>query len=188
LSVVGPNRFTLADYPGFLPGLAVSVLLATALYRNIGHRLGTKDQIAWLLVMSVGAIVSATLTPGTEPFLHTSARATCDLSRLGLAPITTYLTLGTTSLNVILFVPLGILIALLRRSRATAFAIIGAALLPLAIESTQLVATPLGRACQGADVVDNMLGLALGLAVGWSCVWISRIAAKQLHRGTSPTG
>ena len=96
--------------------------------------------------------------------------------------------LGTTSLNVILFVPLGILIALLPRSRATAFAVIGAALLPLAIESIQLAARPLGRACQGADVVDNILGLALGLAVGWTGMWISRRASKQPHRGTSPSG
>ena len=64
----------------------------------------------------------------------------------------------------------------------------GAALLPFAIEFVQLAATPLGRACQGADVVDNMLGLALGLAAGWTCLWISRIAAKQLHRGASPSG
>jgi glycopeptide antibiotics resistance protein len=105
-----------------------------------------------------------------------------------LAPITTYLTLGTTSLNVILFVPLGILIALLPRSRATAFAVFGAAVLPLAIESIQLVATPLGRACQGADVTDNMLGLALGLAAGWTGAWISRRLSKQPHRGTSPSG
>ena len=69
-----------------------------------------------------------------------------------------------------------------------AFAVVGAALLPLTIESIQLAATPLGRACQGGDVVDNLLGLALGLAAGWTGVWISRMAAKQLHRGTSPSG
>jgi glycopeptide antibiotics resistance protein len=164
------------------------VLLAIALHRYVGHRLGAREPIAWLLLISVGVILSATLTPGTEPYLLTSARATCDLSRLGLAPITTYLTLGTTSLNVILFVPLGISIALLPRSPAIAFAVFGAALLPLAIESSQLVATPLGRACQGADVIDNMLGLALGLAAGWTGAWISRRLSKQPHRGTSPSG
>jgi hypothetical protein len=156
LSVVGQDRFALADYPGFLPGLAVSVLLATALYKYVGHRLGTREPIAWLLLMSVGVIVSATLTPGADAFLPTSGKATCDVSRIDLAPLATYLTPGTTSLNVILFVPLGILIALLPRSRATAFAIIGAALMPPAIEAIQLAATPLGRACQGADVVDNI--------------------------------
>jgi hypothetical protein len=70
----------------------------------------------------------------------------------------------------------------------TAIAVIGAALLPLTIESIQLVATPLRRACQGADVIDNMLGLALGLAAGWTCVWISRWLSKQARRGTSPSG
>jgi hypothetical protein len=186
--VVGQNRFTLGDYPGFLPGLAISVVLATALYRHVARRLRTREPIAWLLVMTVGAIVSATLTPGADAFLPGSGTATCDISRIGLAPLANYLALGTTSLNVILFVPLGILIALLPRSRATAFAIIGAALLPFAIESIQLAARPLGRACQGADVVDNLLGLALGLAAGWTCLWISRMAAKQLQGGTSPSG
>jgi hypothetical protein len=188
VSVVGQNHFDLADYPGFLPGLAVSVLLATTLYRYVGHRLGTRESIAWLLLMSVGVILSATLTPGADAFLPASGRATCDVSRIGLAPIADYMTLGTTSMNVILFVPLGISIALLPRSRATAFAIIGAALLPLAIESIQLAATPLDRACQGADVIDNMLGLALGFAAGWTCLWVSRRAAKQPRRGTSPSG
>jgi glycopeptide antibiotics resistance protein len=102
--------------------------------------------------------------------------------------VVNYLTFGTTSLNVILFVPLGIFLALLPRSRATVFAVIGAALLPVAIESIQFVATPLGRACQGADVIDNMLGLALGLAAGWTGAWISRRLSKQPHRGTSPSG
>jgi hypothetical protein len=186
--VVGQDRFDLADYPGFLPGLAVSALLATTLYRYVGHRLGTREPIAWLLLLSVGIILSATLTPGADAFLPTTGSSTCDISRIGLAPIASYLTFGTTSLNVILFVPLGILIALLPHSRATAFAIIGAALLPVAIESIQLAATPLGRACQAADVIDNMLGLALGFAAGWTCLWVSRRASKQPRRGTSPSG
>jgi hypothetical protein len=186
--VVGQYRFTLADYPGFLPGIALSLLLATALYRHVAHRLGTREPIAWLLLMSVGIILSATLTPGADAFLSTSGRAMCDVSRIGPAPVVNYVTVGTTSLNVILFVPLGILLALLPPSGVTAFAVIGAALLPLTIESIQLVATPLGRACQGADVIDNMLGLALGLAAGWTGAWISRRLSKQPHRGTSPSG
>ncbi len=188
LNVVGPEPFTLAEYPGFLPGLAVSVLLATALYRYLARRLGISEPIAWLLVISFGAIIAATLTPGLEAFPPMHGKASCDVSRIGPAPLADYTALGTTSLNVILFVPLGVLIALLPRSRAMAFAVVGAALLPLTIESIQLAATPLDRACQSGDVVDNMLGLALGLAAGWTGVWISRRAAKQLHRGTSPSG
>jgi hypothetical protein len=39
--------------------------------------------------------------------------------------------------------------------------------LPFAIEGFQLVVTPLGRACQSADMVDNLTGLVLGLGAGW---------------------
>ena len=38
--------------------------------------------------------------------------------------------------------------------------------LPFAIEATQLVVIPLGRACQGADVIDNLTGLVIGLMAG----------------------
>jgi hypothetical protein len=186
--VVGAEQFTLDDYPGFFPGLAISVLVATGIYRYLARRMGITEPIAWLFLMSVGVVLSTTLTPGADAFPSTSGRAMCDVSRIGPAPVVNYLTFGTTSLNVILFVPLGIFLALLPRSRATVFAVIGAALLPVAIESIQFVATPLGRACQGADVIDNMLGLALGLAAGWTGAWISRRLSKQPHRGTSPSG
>ena len=188
LNVVGPEPFTLSEYPGFLPGLAVSVLLAMLLYRYLGRRLGISEPVALLLLISFGAIVAATLTPGHEAFPPMHAGASCDVSRIGPAPLTNYTALGTTGLNVLLFVPLGALIALLPRSRVMAFAVVGAALLPFTIEAIQLAATPLDRACQSGDVVDNMLGLALGLAAGWTGVWISRRAAKQLHRGTSLSG
>ena len=186
--MVGPEPFTLSEYPGFLPGLAVSVLLATLLYRYLGRLLGISEPVALMLLISLGAIVAATLTPGHEAFPPMHAGASCDVSRIGPAQLTDYTALGTTGLNVLLFVPLGILLALLPRSRATAFAVLGAALLPFAIESIQLAATPLGRACQGADVIDNMLGLALGLAAGWTGMWISRRAAKHLRRATVPSG
>lgn len=186
--MVGADPFTLDDYPGFFPGLAISVLVATGIYRYVARRMGITEPIAWLLVMSFGGVIAATLTPGVEALLPMSGTAACDVSRIGPATLADYLALGTTSLNVILFVPLGVLIALLPRSRVMAFAIIGAALMPPAIEAIQLAATPLGRACQSADVADNLIGLALGFAAGSTGVWISRRASKQPHRGTSASG
>ena len=39
-------------------------------------------------------------------------------------------------------------------------------MLPLLIEVGQLLITPLDRACQSADVFDNLTGLVLGFALG----------------------
>lgn len=186
--MVGPEPFTLREYPGFLPGLALSVLLATALYRYLARRLSISEPVAWLLVISFGAIIAATLTPGLDVFPQVIGKASCDVSRIGPAPLADYAALGPTGLNVLLFVPLGALIALLPRFRVMAFAVVGAALLPVAIEAIQLAASPLVRACEAGDVVDNMIGLALGFAAGSIGVWISRRASKQLHRETSPSG
>jgi glycopeptide antibiotics resistance protein len=107
------------------------------------------------------------LTPigsGSEP--SPALLGTCDLRRIGLAPLSEYLKITDVSLNVILFVPLGIAIALLPRSaRSMAIRLLAVAS-PFLIESTQLVLTNLGRTCQSADIFDNLLGLTIGAIVG----------------------
>ena len=71
--------------------------------------------------MSVGAVLAATIPPDADGFSgRPSAPGRCDFGRIGLAPLSQYLHLGDTSLNVILFVPLGLAIGLLGRSPATA--------------------------------------------------------------------
>ena len=71
-----------------------------------------------------------------------------------------------SSLNVALFIPLGIAIGLVHVSRPWAALTFAAIALPFAIEAIQLVAPILDRGCQSADVVDNLTGLALGLLIG----------------------
>jgi VanZ like family len=184
----GGAHFTLSDYPGFLPGLAISVLLATAVHRYVARRLALGRPVAWLLVITFCGIIAATLTPGVETFPPVSGKASCDFSRIGPAPLADYIAMGTTGLNVLLFVPLGVAIAQLPRSRVMVLAVVGACLLPAVIEAIQLAALPLGRACQAGDVVDNMIGLTLGFAAGSTGVWISRRASKQPQHGMAPPG
>lgn len=64
--------------------------------------------------------------------------------------------------NVILFLPLGFMSALVSRPRA---ALIAAAITPFVIEGLQS-GLPLGRACDVMDVLANLLGVGLGFAVG----------------------
>ena len=59
--------------------------------------------------------------------------------------------------------------------------VVGALLLPFAIEITQLLVHVLGRGCQSTDLIDNLTGLVLGLAAG---AVIGRVApgAAGRHR------
>lgn len=153
--------------PWFLPGLAITTVIALAVAGRVARRLRTESWIAFLLVMSVGAVLAATITPDADGFSgRPSAPGRCDFGRIGLAPLSQYLHLGDTSLNVILFVPLGLAIGLLGRSPATAQVLVAVLALPLAIEAIQSLAPMLGRVCQSRDVVDNLLGLGIGLALG----------------------
>jgi glycopeptide antibiotics resistance protein len=63
-------------------------------------------------------------------------------------------------------VPLGAAISLLPRSRRKAAIVVAAFALPFAIERVQLLAPLLHGGCQSADVIDNLTGLAIGLAGG----------------------
>ena len=65
-----------------------------------------------------------------------------------------------------LFIPLGVMIGCLSASRAKAGLVIGSYALPVLVEWTQLVAIQLGRQCQSADAIDNLVGLTLGIGAG----------------------
>jgi VanZ family protein len=163
--------------PWFLPGLATTTVIALAVAGPVARRLRTESWIAFLLVMSVGAVLAATIPPDAGEFSgRPSAASRCDFERIGLAPLSEYLHLGDTSLNVILFVPLGLAVGLLGRSPATARVLVAVLALPLAIEAIQSLAPMLGRGCQSRDVVDNLVGLGIGLALG---VLLSVVRARR---------
>jgi hypothetical protein len=165
----------LGDYAGFVPGLVISVILALVLCGRVARRLRVSRVVAALLIVSLGVVLSATVTPSREALMGTPPlSAGCDLSRLGPATWREYVHVDDTSLNVLLFIPLGTLIGVLPRSSYRVPILIAAIILPFAIEGFQLVVSPLGRACQSGDVIDNLTGLVLGLGVGWTAAWIGR--------------
>jgi len=162
-----PLRTLAGVLPWFLPGLAITTVIALAVAGLVARRLRTESWIAFLLVMSVGAVLAATIPPDADGFSdRPSAPGRCDFGSIGLAPLSQYVHVGDTSLNVILFVPLGLAIGLLGRSLATARVLVAGLALPLAIEAIQSLLPMLGRGCQSRDVVDNLLGLGIGLARG----------------------
>ena len=153
--------------PWFIPGLAITAMIASAIAGRVARRVGTETWIAFLLLTSVGGVLAATLTPVAgqfgDPHLPLGR---CDLSRIGPAPLSEYLHLDEPGLNVVLLVPLGLTIGLVGRSPATTRLLVLAAALPPAIEATQSLLPMFGRGCQSADVVDNLLGLGIGFAAG----------------------
>jgi len=166
--------------PWFLPGAALFVAMAIAGGRRTGRALGVGPLVAQGLIVSIGIVLAVTLTP-LRGVLELGAVGSghCDLSRIGPAPLRELLTVNDTSLNVLLFVPLGATLAFLPRTRRTALVVAAAIALPFAIEATQLLVPWLDRACESADVVDNLTGLAIGLAGG---VVAARLAAALDRR------
>ncbi|MCW2593124.1 MAG: VanZ family protein [Mycobacterium sp.] len=86
--------------PWFLPGLAITTVIALAVAGRVARRLRTESWIAFLLVMSVGAALAAPIPPDADGFSsRPSAPGRCEFGRIGLAPLSQYLHLGDTSLN-----------------------------------------------------------------------------------------
>ena len=153
--------------PWFLPAVAVWLVVGLVTASRIAAGLRIRAIHAFALVLSFGVIFSATLTPQWAAVAHgATGPTTCDLSRLGLASLREYLLLGDTGGNVLMFAPLGVALGLLPRSRDKVVLIVAAVILPLGIETTQLMLGFLDRACQSGDVVDNVAGLVVGLVVG----------------------
>jgi glycopeptide antibiotics resistance protein len=153
--------------PWLVPGLIVSAIVGLVAGRRVGRVFGTSPAIGWGLIVGFGLVVSATLTPlraGLD--FQNSGIGTCDFSRIGIAPLGELVHLGDTSLNVLLFIPLGLAIGLVPGSRRRNILALVAVLSPVAIEATQLVLPVLGRGCQSADVFDNLSGLVLGSVIG----------------------
>lgn len=173
MPIVIPGSEHANALPWLLPGVAVSVVIAAIGATRVGRTLGIGALHAGALVASLGVILAVTITPVWGAFEGDPAGfGECDLSRIALAPIAQLVSVNETSLNVLLFVPLGAAIGLLPRSRSKAAMIAVAIALPFAIEAIQSVATALERGCQSADVIDNLAGLVLGLAIGVAARWV----------------
>jgi len=164
---------TMGNVPWFWPGVVISVVLGVLAADRLGRSLRIGRAHAAMLVVTAGIIVAATLTP-LRPALTSGAigSGVCDLSRIGPPPLRDLVGLNDTTLNLVLFAPLGAAIALLPGSPQRAALLVVAVAGPFLIEAVQLLAPVLDRGCQSADVVDNLTGLAGGVIAG--TLWRTR--------------
>jgi glycopeptide antibiotics resistance protein len=157
------GRVNLGDYALFLPCLMLTLVLALGVSVWGTRSAGWNRGFTFGLIFSVGLILSATLTPSRDALLYSiHGTGTCDLSVLTPPSFGELRAFSDTSLNVLLFVPLGIIVGLAVIPRPMAALLVGSLCLPVLIELVQLVVTPLGRACQSADVINNTTGLLFG--------------------------
>ncbi len=152
--------------PASLVALVVAMVVAWALSRPTARWLHASRVLAALVLIGFGLVAAATLVPTAAAMEGGSSDGVCDFSRVGLASIRELTTVNPTSLNVLLFIPLGVAVGLLPWSRAAAVVAVLAVSLTFVVETIQLLLPVLGRGCQTADMVDNSLGLVIGLLVG----------------------
>ncbi|MEA2026076.1 MAG: VanZ family protein [Chloroflexota bacterium] len=146
--------------------LVLAVIIIVFLSPATARRLGVSRPVAALLMFGFGLVIAATLSPDVDALAGIGSDGTCDLSRIGFAPIADLTRVSMASLNVLLFVPLGIAVGLLPRTRAAAIVTFAAISLTFVVEGVQLVVTALGRGCQSADLFDNLMGLGIGIGIG----------------------
>lgn len=176
----------ISDFPWFLPGIAVAALLSIVIGRFVAKKLIMRPALSYALVLSVGVILSATMTPSISGLNDPDrALAWCDLSRIGPPPLQQLFTVNDVSLNILLFVPLGILINAISRHKWKVLILTAA--LPFLIEGVQFfIGASIGRECQSSDVFDNLTGLLLGY-LGGAAVNAGREARRRLRNGDRNT-
>jgi glycopeptide antibiotics resistance protein len=171
-----------ANVPWFLPGSIVAVVLGWRWRRPVGRWLGGSDLLGWSFVVAIGIIIAATLTPLRPGAVEGGvAQAGCDFSRVGFVTIREILRADDPSRNIVLFIPLGIVIAFVPGLRRRATLLAAAILAPIGIEIGQLLLAPLHRACQSADVFDNVTGLVVGFVLG--SVVVLAVRRSRFARG-----
>jgi VanZ family protein len=156
----------LGDISQFIPGLLVAFAFGLVTGRAAASVLSAPRLLGIAMMAALGAILATTLSPSSGMPEVGSIPGTCAVSRLWPDSLSELLTINEVSLNVLMFIPLGLTLGLAPRSRRTIMAILAATALPFLIEAIQLLVPALGRYCDGADVADNLLGLYLGILLG----------------------
>jgi len=150
-----------------VPGMLVALIAAAVLFAFGRCLWGLRTALSSCATfLWVAFVLLATLAPLRADALYmVSERAGQRLCAMPTGDLAAVLANDQRLLNLLLFVPFGLVVTCFRRSAAVA---LGAAVtvLPLGIEMVQFLARRLYRLCDGSDVMDNWLGLLVGLAMG----------------------
>lgn len=156
--------------------VAVTGLLCGLLALLLQRRLGWLSALSIAgFVWSLAVIGSITLIPanGAPGIVSAEGRmTTCSWDIGGPAPDGFWIfSGGQRLLNMVVFVPAGVLLVLACARWRVAWVLVPLGLVGLAaysigIEATQLALARIDRACDVTDVIDNVTGAVLGVAIG----------------------
>jgi hypothetical protein len=162
----------------------VAGLMALVVGLAVGRRLGGLAGVAWFgLLWSLAVIGIVTLVPAQDGlgYIPAADHATsCSWDIGGPAPGGFWIFGGGQQvLNTLLFVPAGIFLVVAFGRWRAARVLVPVGLLALAayslgIEETQLHVARLDRACDVTDILDNVSGALLGVAVGVAVLPLTR--------------
>jgi len=170
--------------PWVIPALIVTLVVSLLLHRWLARRFRTAPWFVLALMLCIGAILSITITPGIWNPSHS-----CSL-KVAFPHPSDLFSFSERSLNIWLFVPLGLTIAATPRRRVGVFFFACAMAMPFMIEGFQHFVPDIGRTCQLTDVINNLTGLFLGGFVGL-CVrlfWGMMNGGRETLRVGQPSG
>jgi glycopeptide antibiotics resistance protein len=160
----------MSSLPLLVPVFVVGLVVAAVACRRVAAWLWMPWWAAFVLIAGLGLVVALTLTP-----VRSGAVVVVDAVSLVpftpdgpiVRPPTQWWRLDDRTLNVLVFIPIGFAVMFVGRPAVRVVLVAGALALPWVIEGTQLVVTWLARGPQWQDVVDNTVGVLIGLLVGW---------------------
>jgi glycopeptide antibiotics resistance protein len=178
-----------AEIPYLVPGSLVALALSIAASGIVGRWLGVNRSVAWVGLFSLGVILSITLSPLDQGIVQPprDVRA-CEFTRTSLASLVEVTTSADVAFNIFMFVPFGWAIGLAPWSMRKLVVLLAATALPLTIEAAQLLVIQLGRGCEGADIVDNLTGLAIGFALGTVLALLTQVFRRLFRPPVTPGG
>lgn len=159
---------TRESVPWAIPVVVASVVVGVVAGVLLRPRLGPTAWIVAATIVSIGLIVGITLTPNAGFDGQAFIDPRPDPGPWGYLTAPAYwLHLDSRSLNVALFIPLGLTLALLARGRLR-WVVLGIGLAaPWIVEVLQRV-LPFARDSQYIDVADNSTGFVLGFVIGFA--------------------
>ena len=162
--------------PDLIPALLLIVAGAAVVAVMVGDRIGVGvfRTYGWLVCLMVP--VAYTLTAATGPGI-----VGCELGVLPWESRGALVSPETTS-NILLFVPAGAATILFPSGARRLAALATVLALPVTIEMGQMITRTLGRACQISDVVNNEVGVLLGLWLA-SGVWVVCSSLRSVAYG-----
>ena len=173
---------------------AAAGLLALVFGLAVGRRLGPLAGLVWFgLLWSLAVTAIVTLIPAQNGLHYIPAdqhATSCSWDIGGPAPGGFWIFGGGQQmLNTLLFVPAGVFLVLAFGRWRAGWVLIPLGLVALAayslgIEETQLHVARIDRACDVTDIIDNVTGAAIGVALGLALLPLLRPWRAKRRAGT----